>query len=116
MRAFRQIRLLAWTSIILIAIGESAANTNSNVFEVDTLFPRNETYTPQPLMPIVFGVQNPQLAKSLEVYMTWDLWEGNNYSSPGSINGGLIEINAELLTPNEKNTLRISYHRHCFLS
>lgn len=62
------------------------------IFEVDLVFPRNATYAPQALMPIVWALQNPSMAPALASYITWDLWEGNNHSSPGSLDGGLIEF------------------------
>ncbi|KAJ5211974.1 uncharacterized protein N7498_003620 [Penicillium cinerascens] len=65
---------------------------NMGIFEVDLVFPRNVTYTPQALMPIVWALQNPSMAPPLASYITWNLWEGNNYSSPGSLDGGLIEL------------------------
>ncbi|KAF7714142.1 Uncharacterized protein PECH_009002 [Penicillium ucsense] len=65
---------------------------SSGIFEVDLVFPRNATYTPQALMPIVWALQKPSMAPPLASYITWSLWEGNNHSSPGSVDGGLIEL------------------------
>ncbi|OOF94004.1 hypothetical protein ASPCADRAFT_209248 [Aspergillus carbonarius ITEM 5010] len=62
------------------------------IFEVDLISPRNETYTPQTLLPIVFALQNPPLASTLEACITWNLWEGNNQTSPGSVTDGLLEL------------------------
>ncbi|KAJ5658404.1 uncharacterized protein N7484_002053 [Penicillium longicatenatum] len=62
------------------------------IFEVDLLFPRNATYSPQALTPIVWALQNPSLASPLTASITWSLWEGNNQTSPGSIGGGLFEL------------------------
>ncbi|KAJ5981972.1 hypothetical protein N7451_012072 [Penicillium sp. IBT 35674x] len=64
----------------------------SGIFEVDLVFPRNATYTPQALMPIVWALHNPSMAPPLASYITWSLWEGNNQTSPGSLDGGLIEL------------------------
>ncbi|KAJ5560199.1 hypothetical protein N7513_002598 [Penicillium frequentans] len=63
------------------------------IFEVDLVFPRNATYSPQALTPIVWALQNPSLASTLTASITWSLWEGNNQSSPGSIGSGLVELN-----------------------
>ncbi|KAJ5769041.1 hypothetical protein N7520_003600 [Penicillium odoratum] len=54
------------------------------IFEVDLVFPRNATYTPQALTPIVWALQNPS----------------SNQGSPGSVSDGLIELN-EQMTSNE---------------
>ncbi|OJJ70166.1 hypothetical protein ASPBRDRAFT_45468 [Aspergillus brasiliensis CBS 101740] len=90
----RHARFLTWAALVvnsIIAMGSEAPDTFSGIFEVDLISPRNETYTPQALMPIVFALQNPHLSSDLVAYITWDLWEGNNRSAPGSINGGLLE-------------------------
>ncbi len=36
--------------------------TQAAIVEVDLVFPRNDTYAPGPLMPVVFAIQNPNLA------------------------------------------------------
>lgn len=66
------------------------------IFEVDLVFPRNATYTPQALTPIVWALQNPSTALPLSASLTWSLWEGNNHSSPGSVVGGLFELIQEI--------------------
>lgn len=100
MRAFNQVRPQAWAALmagLMTAMGGGAtvnasAIANPGTFEVDSLFPRNSTYTPQALMPIVFALQNPTLASPLEATIFWELWEGNNRSSPGSVIDGGIEL------------------------
>lgn len=67
------------------------ASVNPGIFEVDLLFPRNATYTPQPLMPIVWALQNPPLVSPLGVTIYWNLWEGTNQTSPGSLTDGVLE-------------------------
>lgn len=69
------------------------ATANAGIFEVDLLFPRNETYAPQALMPIVFALQNSTLAGPLAAFITWELWEGNNRTSSGSITDGGLGLN-----------------------
>ncbi|GLB07561.1 hypothetical protein ABZX51_007350 [Aspergillus tubingensis] len=89
------LRFLTWAVLMvssMIAMGNGTSDAYSSIFEVDLISPRNETYAPEALMPIVFALQNSPLASSLEAYITWDLLEGNNRSSPGSINGGLLEL------------------------
>ncbi|KAF3392820.1 hypothetical protein F1880_008721 [Penicillium rolfsii] len=52
----------AWLFLCLLA---SWARADSNSTEVDLIFPRNDTFAPMPLMPIVFAVQNPSVAKQV---------------------------------------------------
>ena len=47
------------------------ASATSGVFEVDLIFPRNETYAPSEEMPLVFAVQNPHLVAPLQVDVSW---------------------------------------------
>ncbi|KAH8705985.1 hypothetical protein BGW36DRAFT_20912 [Talaromyces proteolyticus] len=95
MRAFNHVCPLAWAALmvgLMTAMGDATATASPGIFEVDALFPRNETYTPQALMPIVFALQNPALASPLVASMSWELWEGNNYTSPGSVTDGGFEF------------------------
>ncbi|KAF1952162.1 hypothetical protein CC80DRAFT_495497 [Byssothecium circinans] len=50
--------------LVIYAIGTAAVPT-SGVVEIDLVFPRNETYAPMEVMPIVFAIQNPELARVL---------------------------------------------------
>ena len=76
----------------ITATGNDTQDVNSGIFEVDLIFPRNETYSPQELMPIVFALQNPSLASTLGATIYWGLREGNNWSAPGSITGEGFEL------------------------
>ncbi|KAJ5753308.1 hypothetical protein N7520_010225 [Penicillium odoratum] len=76
----------------LIAGWMIVATASSGVFEVDLIYPRNETYTPSPLMPMVFALQNPSMAVQLNALLYWSLLEGGNSSAPGSIPGGTLEL------------------------
>jgi hypothetical protein len=95
MGAFNHVRPLAWAALMAVlttAVGEASSTSKLGTFEVDSLFPRNATYAPRALMPIVFALQNPTLASTLEASIFWELWEGNNRSSPGSVTNGGIEL------------------------
>src|ERR1700722_16179828 len=54
------------------------ATTNTTTFpstaEVDLFFPLNQTYSPTPLFPIVFGLQNAPLFPSLDPSFELLLW------------------------------------------
>ncbi|KAF7547587.1 hypothetical protein G7Z17_g7615 [Cylindrodendrum hubeiense] len=41
----------------------AAASNVSGIIEVDLVFPRNDTYAPFPLLPVVFGFRNTELLK-----------------------------------------------------
>lgn len=79
-------------------------------FELDLLFPRNQTYAPSWRMPIVFGVQNPSLAVPLFATIRWNLWEGNDKKSPGSITGGHFDVAGDVATarPTPSNPYLLS--------
>ncbi|TFB06270.1 hypothetical protein CCMA1212_001480 [Trichoderma ghanense] len=81
---------------LMTAMGDASLPDFPAAFEVDLLIPHNTTYAPSPLMPIVFGVQNPILSKSLQAVIRWDLWEGNNQRSPGSIGGGHLDVDIDV--------------------
>lgn len=91
MDAFNRLRPLAGVAL-MTGLMTATATANSGIFEVDLLFPRNETYTPQALMPVVFALQNPTLARPLEAFIDWQLWEGNNQSSPGAVTDGGFQL------------------------
>lgn len=95
MRVYNHARSLAWAALmagLMTAMGDDTGSANPGIFEVDLLFPQNETYTPQALIPIVFALQNPLFASVLSCSINWNLWEGNNYISPGSVNEGSIGL------------------------
>jgi len=52
---------------------EPAAQTYPTTVEVDLVFPRNETYAPAQLMPMIFALQNPQAAVRLHLNIAWTL-------------------------------------------
>ncbi|EXF82541.1 hypothetical protein CFIO01_12235 [Colletotrichum fioriniae PJ7] len=72
-------RLLAcvWT---ILGATTVVASDQSGVVEVDLVFPRNETYAPTPLLPIIFGFQNSHLAPGLALKIGFSIWNYNNKS------------------------------------
>jgi hypothetical protein len=84
---------------LMTAMGaKSDSPTLPATFEVDFLFPRNETYAPSWLMPVVIAIQNPSLAVPLFATVKWNLWEGNNTRSPGAITGGHFDVGGDVAT------------------
>ncbi|UNI17015.1 hypothetical protein JDV02_003395 [Purpureocillium takamizusanense] len=64
--------------------------------EVDVIFPRNDTFEPMPLMPVVFAVQNPGAIGQL--YPTLQYWLAP-LDSPKE--GGYQDLRIRDLPPNE---------------
>ncbi|KAF2281536.1 uncharacterized protein EI97DRAFT_429549 [Westerdykella ornata] len=63
----------------MVPVGAGASKT-SGVVEVDLVFPRNETYAPTPLLPIIFAFQNAELAPSVGFQIRfyaadWKTWD-----------------------------------------
>ncbi|KAL7924301.1 hypothetical protein ACQKWADRAFT_286390 [Trichoderma austrokoningii] len=86
------------TSLMTAMSYKSASLTLPATFEVDLLFPRNETYAPSWLMPVVFAIQNPSLAVPLSASIQWNMWEGNNTRSPGSFGGASFDVAGDVTT------------------
>jgi hypothetical protein len=68
----------------------SVAQTYPATVEFDVIFPRNDTYAPVELMPVVFAIQNPQAAVPLTLGIEWSI--GRIGSSEDSLAGGLIDL------------------------
>ncbi|RAL13111.1 uncharacterized protein BO97DRAFT_469865 [Aspergillus homomorphus CBS 101889] len=88
------VRFLAWYALMansVLAMGTATA-ADGGIFEVDLISPRNMTYTPQALMPIVFALQHPALSYTTAASIFWSVWEGNNQTSPGSVTDGGLEL------------------------
>ncbi|ERS96165.1 uncharacterized protein SPSK_00054 [Sporothrix schenckii 1099-18] len=72
--SFRRAALLLATAWALPAIVTVNAITFPQTVEVDLVFPRNETYAPSPIFPVVFAFQNPALAPALDPDFSLNLW------------------------------------------
>ncbi|KAL4776570.1 hypothetical protein BDW60DRAFT_203598 [Aspergillus nidulans var. acristatus] len=53
-------------SWLLLGVLACWATAESNKTEIDLIFPRKGTFAPMHLMPVVFTVQNPSVAKELQ--------------------------------------------------
>jgi hypothetical protein len=69
-----------WLLLALLACW-SSAQTFPSIAEVDILFPRNDTYAPTVLMPLVFAIQNTPAAASLNLALEWRLYQLTNSSN-----------------------------------
>jgi hypothetical protein len=59
--------------LLALFTGWSSAQTFPSVAEVDLLFPRNDTYAPTVLMPVVFAIQSLVAAAPLNLALQWQL-------------------------------------------
>lgn len=75
----------AFLSAVLLWTVQVGAATFPATVEVDLIFPRNDTYAPSTLFPIVFAFQNAALASSLDPGFDLVLWDSTftNASDPG---------------------------------
>ncbi|KAM7211386.1 hypothetical protein V8F06_013237 [Rhypophila decipiens] len=51
--------------------------TFPSTVEVDLVFPRNDTYSPEPFFPLVFAIQNPGLIGPLLFAIPYVIWSSN---------------------------------------
>jgi hypothetical protein len=65
----------------------SSAQTFPSIAEVDLLFPRNDTYAPTVLMPVVFAIQNSPVAVPLDLALEWYLYQLTNGNTTAVGNG-----------------------------
>ncbi|CAK7212943.1 hypothetical protein SCUCBS95973_001631 [Sporothrix curviconia] len=63
------------------AVAATATATFPQTVEVDLVFPRNETYAPSAVFPIVFAFQNAPFAPPLDPTFVMDLWQGHDHNT-----------------------------------
>ncbi|KAF2711897.1 hypothetical protein K504DRAFT_489677 [Pleomassaria siparia CBS 279.74] len=68
----------SWQLVVCVTAIGVAASKSSGVVEVDLVFPRNETYTPTPFFPVVFAVQNSELAPALNPRIVFTIMNWND--------------------------------------
>jgi hypothetical protein len=71
---------LVWYLVAVLPCLSTAQQIFPATVEVDLIFPRNNTYAPTPLMPIVFAIQNSHIAKPLINGFTWQLNRMDDYN------------------------------------
>jgi hypothetical protein len=111
------------------AAKESEGSTGA--LQIDLVFPRNETYNPSPVMPIIFSYRNPGLIPYLRPSITYEVWNYNNFSADSA--GGrrevplandssvdqVIEFDSHLYPFNTEGTWRLDFHvrwGHCYVA
>ena len=70
-----QLFRLVWSLLVLLSCCSTAQVAFPTTVEVDLIFPRNDTYAPTALMPIVFAIQNSQLAAPLDLNFQYDIFQ-----------------------------------------
>ncbi|KAK3936205.1 hypothetical protein QBC46DRAFT_395595 [Diplogelasinospora grovesii] len=77
--------LLALLPVALLwaVVVQAGATTFPATVEVDLIFPRNDTYAPSALFPIVFAFQNAALAPSLDPGFDLTLWAVSGLNTTG---------------------------------
>ncbi|KGO70455.1 hypothetical protein PITC_014650 [Penicillium italicum] len=76
-----------------------AANTHDLGFgEIDLIFPRNGTFEPMVLMPVIFAFQNPKVIDGLYPYLRYGVWPADlprgNQTMAAFIDDGELDLNA----------------------
>ncbi|KXH64966.1 glycosylhydrolase family 18-6 [Colletotrichum salicis] len=78
-----------WT---ILGAATVAASDHSGIMEVGLVFPRNNTYAPTPVLPIIFGFRNSQLAPSLAPEIGFSIWNYNDKSDSVKTTDGQAAI------------------------
>lgn len=89
--------LRSWL-LLAITSGPAWSTTSNKVAEVDLMFPRNESFSPSHLMPIVFAVQNPNLLSSLRPILSYRVSQLNVSPLDRIRKGDLIRLFEHNLT------------------
>lgn len=87
----RQCFWLACLSFLAFGSGSQAhqptIRDHENIVEVDLIFPRNDTYAPAQLIPIVFAIQNTKAAKSATGIIRWNIYDLEAEKLTGKLTG-----------------------------
>ncbi|KFY47396.1 hypothetical protein V495_01946 [Pseudogymnoascus sp. VKM F-4514 (FW-929)] len=65
---------------LLLACAGTAVHAASGNLEIDLLFPQNDTYAPQPIIPVVFAIQNSALAGFLRPSVNFVIYPYLNHT------------------------------------
>jgi hypothetical protein len=87
-----------WLLLALLACW-SSAQTFPSIAEVDLLFPRNDTYAPTVLMPVVVAIQNTPVAAPLNLALEWHLYQLTDGNITGVANKIITKSYLTATTP-----------------
>ncbi|KAI1764140.1 hypothetical protein GGR53DRAFT_334810 [Hypoxylon sp. FL1150] len=82
--------LVTWWLVLAPCWSSESTINFPAIVDVELIFPRNDTYAPANLTPIVFGIRNSQLAAPLDISFDWNLWNLDDLDGPGI--GGLFDL------------------------
>ena len=103
----------------------------TGALQIDLVFPRNETYNPSPIMPIVVSFRNTELLPYLRPSISYEVWNYDNFSADStygnidvpSVNESSvnphIKFNSHLYPFNTEGTWKLNFHigwKHCYVS
>ncbi|EDU50719.1 conserved hypothetical protein [Pyrenophora tritici-repentis Pt-1C-BFP] len=78
---------MLWLLIACSAVINAAVNNLTGLLEVDLVFPQNDSYAPTNDMPIIFAIQNPELAPVLDITIMFDIYDRDDRFGNGSTSG-----------------------------
>ncbi|KAH6952095.1 hypothetical protein DER45DRAFT_636390 [Fusarium avenaceum] len=81
----------------------------TGALQIDLVFPRNETYNPSPVMPIIFSYRNTGLVPYLIPSITYEIWNYDNFSADSA--GGIIKVP---LVNDSSVDPHIEYHKYLY--
>lgn len=86
-------------SLLALALtaGSAIADTTKGNAEVDVIFPRNDTFAPTPLLPVVFAIQNTAVASQLNLRLSYRVFP---YGQPNATTD-YEQIRLNGVPPNE---------------
>ncbi|KFY33708.1 hypothetical protein V494_07391 [Pseudogymnoascus sp. VKM F-4513 (FW-928)] len=65
---------------LLLACAATTVHAASGNLEIDLLFPQNDTYAPQHIIPIAFAIQNSSLAEFLQPHVNFVIYPYLNHT------------------------------------
>ncbi|KAF4439700.1 hypothetical protein F53441_12511 [Fusarium austroafricanum] len=100
--------LACWFFVLCISSGaaEEQQHDSTGTLEIDLVFPRNETYSPTPMFPLVFSYRNPQLIPLLRPFILYQIWDYNDMGK--SISNSYVEIPS--INVSTVNDTHFEYH------
>ncbi|KAL4744116.1 hypothetical protein BDV11DRAFT_165806 [Aspergillus similis] len=105
---------LALFHTVIVAWASSASTTStSGVVEVDLIFPRNETFAPSDVTPIIFGIQTPNLLHNLDATLSWSIGQNDvDLNTTSSYAGVGLHHLSEIITNSTAPYILKTYNRH----
>ncbi|KAI5307237.1 hypothetical protein KEM56_002195 [Ascosphaera pollenicola] len=107
---------IQWGSFLLAlprALGSDHFKVPATV-ELDLIFPKNETYEPSAILPLVFGLQNPSGANALDLDFQYYMYPFGGNRSDGFTNLNAIDTSVNQIDLNSTSSTLLYYHELLF--